>query len=118
MSAPTRGHLRLVHSAPADVIPLPRTPMRYDVLLHQALRTIPQEAITRHRMHVTVTGQDAPLWLRATLPKAVGLGLVAWRPCGDQTYLATLTATGARQLDAWDRDHPARPSHDGGGDAA
>lgn len=113
----TASHLRLVHSADADVIPLPRTAMQRDPLTHHVLRLIPQHAITRHGEHITLTGQTAPLAVRVGLSQATRDGLADWMPTGSPgTDVARLTEPGIARLAEWNHTHPERPTT--GGDAA
>lgn len=105
MSAPTRGHLRLVPPLDADVIPLPRAAVAYDQVVHHVLRLIPQAAITHRGEHITVNGDTAPLWVRAGMAKAVRDGLAYWQAACGVDGIAGLTETGIAALAEWDRTH-------------
>jgi hypothetical protein len=111
MSAPTRGHLRLVHSSDADVIPLPRTAAAYDQVVHIVLRLIPQQAITHRGHHITANGEAVPLWFSAGLSKAVRNGLAEWHAACGVDGIAALTETGTAALREWDRTHGQRAIH-------
>lgn len=119
MTAPAKRHLRLIHSAQADVIdlPAPRAAVPYNPLLHHVLRLIPQ-AITRCGEHITIGGDTAPLSVRVGVAQAVRDGLARWQPSGDGSHIALYTKAGRDVLQEWDRTHPARPDTTPGGDAA